>query len=678
MAYIGPGAGFAVLGSFLMVALTLALALLSLLTLPARLLILGIRRSRRARRASARRVIVLGLDALDPGFARQLMDRGELPNLARLAAMGSFTDLRTTCPPISPVAWSTFMTGVNPGKHNIFDFLNRDPRTYAIELSSGRVEERRGRLGRRIATFSAGRKSMPFWKLLGEAGVPSTILRVPLSFPPEPFAGRLLAGMCVPDLRGTQGEFTVFEEAGAAPAGALTSGMRVTITLHHGRARTAMPGPRLDDRRLSCPLDLHVDAARGTATLRVAGERVHLTPGHYSDWVNIPFRHGRRRVHGICRFLLLATAPHVRLYATPLNINPERPALPIAHPGHYAVYLAKLHGPFATLGIAEDTWALNEGVISEDDYLRQVYDIHAEREAMFFDAVRRTRFGVCTCVFDTPDRVQHVFWRDPDIRQPPPDGRPPRWRDVMVDLYRRMDALVGRTLAELDDDTVLLVLSDHGFGAFRRAVNLNAWLHANGYLALLPGAPAADYFQDVDWAHTRAYALGLGGIYLNQAGREGQGTVMPGPERDALKREIAERLKALRDPQADAPPVHAVYDAEATYVGPYVENAPDLLVGFANGWRASWENAVGRTAGDIFADNTKHWQADHIIDHTLVPGVLFSNRPLTPAPGRRPHIADIAPTVLRLFGIDKPDHMDGESLEAGRPRPNASPPAAAP
>lgn len=663
IAYIGPGAGFAVLGSFLMVILTVALGLLSLATWPVRLVILRLRRHRRSRRASARRVVVLGLDALDPGFVRQLMARGELPHFARLAATGTFCDLRTTCPPISPVAWSSFMTGVNPGKHNIFDFLSRDPRTYAIELSSGRIVERAGRFGRRHATVTSSRKSVPFWHLLGEAGVPSTILRVPMTFPAEPFAGRLLAGMCVPDLRGTQGEFTVFEELDDTAGPSLTGGMRVRVAVRHGRVHTSIPGPRLDDTRLECPLDLRLhEGPGGGASLRIGRTRVPLTTGRYSDWVPIPFRHRGRNIHGLCRFLLIATKPRLQLYATPIHIDPEHPALPISHPAYYAVYLAKLHGPFATLGIAEDTWALNEGVLTEEAYRRQVYDIHQERELMFFHALRRTRSGLCACVFDTPDRIQHVFWNDRAIRQPPAPGDTPAWRAVMEDLYRRMDALVGRTLAAIDDQTTLIVLSDHGFGAFRRAVNLNAWLHAEGYLALQPQAAPADYFQDIDWSRTRAYAFGLGGLYLNLAGREGQGIVSPGPACEALKRELADKLRALRDPQSGAPAVHAVYDGAATYLGPYVENGPDLLVGFANGYRASWECAVGRSTGEIFQDNTKHWQADHIVDHNLVPGVLFCNRPLTPHPSRRPHIVDIAPTVLSLFGIDKPPHMDGESL----------------
>jgi len=663
IAYIGPGAGFAVLGSFLMVLITIALACLALATWPVRFLVLALRRSRRARHPSTRRVVILGLDALDPGYLRQLMARGELPHLAALAAKGTFCDLRTTCPPISPVAWSSFMTGVNPGKHNIFDFLSRDPRTYAIELSSGRIVEPAGPFGRRRATVTSSRKSVPFWNILGEAGVPSTILRVPMTFPAEPYPGRLLAGMCVPDLRGTQGEFTVFEESDAHPPPSLTGGMRVPIAVHNGRVRTAIPGPRLAGARLDCPLDLrlHTDTAAG-ATLRIGRNRIALAPGRYSPWVSISFRHGWKRIHGLCRFLLLSTTPHVRLYATPIHIDPERPALPISHPSYYSVYLAKLHGPFATLGIAEDTWALNEGVLSEEQYRAQVYDIHQEREDMFFDALRRTRSGLCACVFDTPDRIQHVFWNDQAIRHPPVSAESPHWREVMDDLYRRMDALVGRTVAAIDDQTTLLVLSDHGFGAFRRAVNLNAWLLAEGYLALKPNTAPADYFQDIDWSGTRAYAFGLGGLYLNLVGREGQGIVTPGPERDALKRELADKLRALRDPHSAAPAVHDVYDSDATYRGPYVENGPDLLVGFANGYRASWESAVGRTVGPIFQDNTKHWQADHIVDHTLVPGVLFCNRPLASLPHRRPHLVDIAPTVLALFGIDKPPHMDGVSL----------------
>ena len=648
---------------------TLALGGLSLLAWPLNALRLARRRARRPHPARAQRVVILGLDALDPRQVRRLVDRGELPNFAQLAREGTCSNLGTTCPPISPVAWATFMTGVNPGKHNIFDFLSRNPATYAIELSSSQVSESPRRFGRPRVSVTGRRKSVPFWKLLGDFGVPSTILRVPITFPPEPFHGRLLAGMCVPDLRGTQGEFTVFESHPPAASSDASGGLRIPVTIANNRIATTIPGPTVEGHLLHCPINLRLDPAHATLHLNVCDQHVTLKPGSASAWVTLIFQHRRRRIHGICRFLLVSLTPTFRLYVTPLNIDPAHPALPISHPAAYALYLAKLHGPFATLGIAEDTWALNQNVITEEQYRQQVYDIHAEREAMFMDALARTRHGLCTCVFDTPDRIQHVFWTDPDAHPLEDSSDPtpaPAHQAVIDDLYRRMDALLGRVLHTIDSRTALIVLSDHGFARFDNAVNLNAWLRTHGYLTVLPATGNSEHLQSVDWSRTRAYAFGLGGVYLNLVGREGQGIVSPGADASALKRELATTLMSLRLPESNTPVVHTVHDTATTWSGPYTANGPDLIVGFHNGFRASWDNAVGRTDGPIFQTNDRHWRADHIVDHSLVPGILLSNRKLVTAP-HAPHIVDIAPTVLELFGLDVPSHMDGRSLAGDAP-----------
>ena len=654
-AYIGPGAGFAFLGSFLIFFIALALAFFSLLAWPVRAVRMALARRRREGKPRARRVVIVGLDGLDPRDVRRLMARGELPHFAALAKRGFFTELRTTCPPISPVAWSSFMTGANPGKHNIFDFLNRDLRTNMPELSSSRIDfTRRGK-----PVLRGLRRSKPFWHILGDYGVPATVLRVPITFPPERFRGRCLAAMCVPDLRGTQGMFTVFEEAAdSAGAAAATGGRRIHVTFTDERIRTALPGPTVGERELSAPLTIRL---RGDgAALSIGAERVALTRGQYSPWVRVAFRTGRRRAYGICRFLLVSAQPAFRLYVTPINIDPARPSLPISHPLFYAVYLARLHGPFATLGVAEDTWALNERVIDHEAYLAQVADIHDERERMFFDALARSRSGLLACVFDTPDRVQHVFRREPGD-----DGDlEPRHRGAVDAMCRRMDALLGRILARIDDRTALFVMSDHGFGDFRRGLNLNAWLRDEGYLALNDAPADAEYFANVDWSRTRAYAFGLAGIYLNLRGREQRGIVSPGAEAAALKAELSAKLAALRDGPAAEPPVRRVYDAAQAYTGPYKDNGPDLIVGYANGYRASWHGAVGRTDGAVFEDNAKAWRADHCIDPALVPGILLGNQPLDTAE-RIPHIMDIAPTVLSIFGIAEPGYMDGKPLPLG-------------
>jgi predicted AlkP superfamily phosphohydrolase/phosphomutase len=552
------------------------------------------------------------------------------------------------------------MTGVNPGKHAIFDFLARSAKTYGIALSSTRTETGGGRAAVRLL-----RKSRPFWHVLGEYGVFSTILRVPITYPPEPFRGVCLAGMCVPDLRGTQGTFSCFTTA-ATPAAAATGGEVQHIAFTRDRARCLLKGPpdprRTDARELEAPLDIRRLEDGRAIDLRLDGQHVRLRAGTYSEWLSVRFRAGPfRSIHGICRFYLADPAQGFKLYVTPINIDPGRPALPISHPPHYAIYLAGLHGPFATLGLAEDTWARNEGVIDDATFLQQVYSIHDERERMFFDALRRTRHGLCACVFDASDRVQHMFTR-PATRAAAAaasDANDPACEVELGRMYERMDGLVGRVVTELGPRDTLFVISDHGFTTFRRGVNLNAWLREHGYLDVRADRAAEPYLQAVDWGRTRAYTFGLSGIYLNRRGREGQG-IVEAEDVDALKRELIAGLRALVDDVTGKPAIKDVYDAATVYRGPYADEGPDLIVGYADGYRASWEAATGRADGPVFSDNTKAWAGDHCVDRSLVPGVFFANRRI--AFDGEPGLADIAPTVLALFGIAPPAYMDGRPL----------------
>jgi predicted AlkP superfamily phosphohydrolase/phosphomutase len=365
--------------------------------------------------------------------------------------------------------------------------------------------------------------------------------------------------------------------------------------------------------------------------------------------------------------MILEAGDHVSLYVTPINIDPDKPGMPISHPSYYATYLAKRIGPYATLGLAEDTWALNEGVTDEATFLKQTYDIDAERQKMFFAGMDTLRTGALVCVFDATDRIQHMFWRHRDARHParrnPPAGA--AHPDAIDDLYRHNDAFLGRVVARLRKRDVLLVLSDHGFTSFRRGVNLNGWLRQEGYLVLKPGTDgSSQWLGDVDWSATRAYALGLTGLYLNVSGREIGGIVSPGAAANALKAEIMRKLSGLIDISAETGEIAITeaFDPYRLYAGPYLDNAPDLLIGYNAGYRVSWDCANGIVAGPVFDDNTKAWSGDHCVDPRLVPGVLFSSRPLGHPDGTDPSLIDIAPTVLRLFGIDPPAHMDGRSL----------------
>jgi predicted AlkP superfamily phosphohydrolase/phosphomutase len=674
VAYIGPGAGFALLSSFLVLFTTILMVIVSLLLWPVRLAWRAIVGPRRPK-PSIRRLIVIGFDGQEPKITERLMKAGALPTFAKLAREGCFHRLKTTYPSVSPVAWSSFSTGTNPARHNIFDFLDRDRRTYLPLLSSTRIGKVRRAL--RIGRFTLPlerpelrllRKSKPFWTILGEHRIWSTILRVPITFPPDRFYGAELSAMCVPDLRGTQGTFTFYttrpseDERGCVKEG----GVRLPLVFENGRAMATLTGPPNAFRSGAPPLELSmtIDADRVANRARIAvdGANVELEPGRFSDWISLSFRAiPGVSVSGICRMMVTELGDHVSLYVSPINIDPERPAMPVSHPSYYATYLAKKIGPFATLGLAEDTSALNERVIDETAFLQQTYDIDRERRRMLFAALDRLREGTLACVFDATDRIQHMFWRYLETGHPAARGTNAAHRTAIDDLYRHNDAFLGEVMERLDPkNDVLMVISDHGFTSFRRAVNVNAWLLAEGYLALEPGADGhAEWLRGVDWSRTRAYALGLTGLFLNLKGREAHGMVSPGPEAAALKAEIIRKLGGLEDPASTTAAITEVFDTSRLYAGPYVSNAPDLLVGYNHGYRVSWTCASGVVAGPILEDNLKAWSGDHCVDPRLVPGVFFCNRRIDET---EPALIDIAPTALRLFGVEPPRHMEGRPL----------------
>ena len=519
-AYAGPGAGFAVLSSFWTIFVAFLYSLYALLTWPIRQFFRSFRRRKAYGKAQVRRIVIVGFDGMDPELATRFMDQGKLPNLSKLRENGTFRPLRTTFPAISPVAWSTFQTGVNPGKHNIYDFLGRDLANYLPFLSSAQITEPKRRL--RIGKYSLPlgkpeikgmRRGTPFWHWLGKAGVFCSVLRVPVTFPPEKFPGVLLSGMSVPDLKGSQGTFC-FCTTRASGDKFREGGVRIPVERNRAGFHSYIPGPEnplgTGGRELRADFKLRADVMRNQARIEIESESFTIKVGEYSEWIPVKFKAGFGfTARGICRFYLKEIAPEVEIYVTPVNIDPGRPDLPISHPVTYSIYLAKLFGPYATLGLAEDTWALNEEVLDDQAFLAQCYGNHEDRERMFFDALEKTPQGLCACVFDTTDRVQHMFWRyleadHPAARNVPQGQRP----QVIQDLYDRMDNLIGRVMKQIDEQTLLLVVSDHGFKSFARCVNLNAWLHQNGYLALKHGkSESGDWFQDVDWSHTRASYL---------------------------------------------------------------------------------------------------------------------------------------------------------------------------
>ena len=663
-AYIGPGAGFAFLGSTFVFVLTFVMAILTISFWPIQLLYKKLSGKGFPRKAKAKRVIILGLDGLEPKLVEKYIEEGKLPNMKKLRESGSYQRLGTTLPALSPVAWSTFQTGVNPGAHNIFDFLTRDKRLMLPELSSTKtvVEKRSGLFSKFLsdkASVKLMRKSQPFWKILGKHGVFSNIIRVPISYPPEKFSGNILSAMCTPDLRGTQGTFSLYT---SKENFARTVGGEFKKVVKEGNIiNTELVGPgdpkSKDGKPLTQKFTLELLNFE-EALLKIGKTETILKLNQFSDWIEVNFDFGfRKSISGICRFCLRSIDPDVLLYVTPININPEKPALPISSPIFFSNFLAKNQGPFGTLGLMEDTWGRNEYALDDKRFLEQSYLTHDEREVMFFEMLEKTNQGLCVCVFDASDRIQHMFWRYIDDKHPSPKENA-EFKNAIPEMYEKMDVLVGKTLAKLKPNDAFMILSDHGFASFRRCININTWLMQEGYLVLKGENTGADYLQDVDWAKTKAFALGLSGLYINKKGREKNGIVEEA-ESERLKRDISVKLEALLDPQDQSQTIRKVHDTAKAYKGLYQPDAPDLIVGYHPGYRVSWDSITGLIEKEVFSDNMKAWSGDHHVDPEIIPGIFFSNLKVTK---KEPNIVDIAPSVLDIFSVPVPKYMEGKSL----------------
>ena len=603
-----------------------------------------------------KQIIVLGIDAMDPGFLERHWD--SLPNLDRLRRTGDFRRMATTVPPQSPVAWSTFITGLDPGGHGVFDFVHRDPKTMEPLSSMADIVPPTHTLSigaYRLPLWGGGvrrfLRGTAFWQLLDAAGVPVTLLRMPNNFPPLESKSLTLSGMGTPDMRGTYGTFTDYNDDPLATPGQVPGGRIVTVTLEHDRAALVIEGPentlRKDRAWSTVTMTVQRDPQNPVAVFEVDGQRFILREGEWSGWIRVrfPILPFVKTAAGMFRVYAKKLNPVFRIYVSPVNLDPFSPELPISTPPSYSRELANAIGPFYTQGIAEDTAALRAGVLTRDEYREQSRSVDFEQFRMLEYALSRFHGGVLFIHILGVDQDSHVLWGAHD--------------DELLTTYQRVDTEVGRVMRAAPDAT-LLVISDHGFAAFDRAVNLNTWLYREGFLAL--DSPSnlgqGEMFAHVDWSRTQAYGLGLNSLYLNVAGRERNGIVTEA-ERAPLAEQIAQRLEALRDPLNGHSVVATVYRTRQIYHGAAVESAPDLIVGWANGYRASWQTALGALAPALIEDNVDEWRADHCIAAELVPATFLSNRK---SKIDKPWLGDLTVTLLHEFGVAPAEGMRGHSV----------------
>ncbi len=629
----------------------------------------------RARDASSggKKLVILGIDGMDPDLLTKFMAEGKMPNFARLAQQGSFRRLTTSIPPQSPVAWSNLITGMNAGGHGIFDFIHRDPKTFQLYFSTSRVQgpQHNWHLGSWVIPLGSGsveqlRHGKAFWEILDERGIANSVYRIPANFPPISAKGKTLSGMGTPDLRGTYGTFTFYTDDATAVAGAVEGGEVVQVELQNNRVSSNLIGPgngfRKDSPPATEPFTVDVDPLEPVARIQVQNQHFVLTEGEWSAWTPVEFHLlPLINVKGICRFFLKQAHPRFQLYVSPMNIDPANPELPISTPSSYSRDVAKEIGEYHTQGIAEDTKALSAGVLDDKEYLEQARTVLAEHRRAFDAEFPKFHEGLFFFYFSSLDLNAHMMWRLTDPTHPAYDATlAAQYGKSLEEFYQQLDQVLGEALPRVDENTTLLVLSDHGFAPFRRSFNLNTWLLNNGYTALQAGSvpDANEPFAEVDWSRTRAYGLGLNGLYVNMRGREREGIVEPA-QADALLREIRQKLLEVRDPKDNSQVITRVDLASEAYQGPYARTGPDALVGYNRGYRAGWKTILGGFPPDVLEENTNAWSGDHCMDYTLVPGVLLSNRKID---AQTPALTDIAPTILAQFGIAKTKDMMGQSV----------------
>ncbi len=629
-------------------------------------------------------VVVLGFDGADPNLLSKWMAEGKLPNLARLAQTGTFRPLRTTNPPESPVAWASFATGLNPGGTGIFDFLTRDPQTYLPELALVSREKPKflfGLVPVKPPKVTNERSGVPFYKAAADAGYKTTVIRMPLEFPPTALpGGKLWAGLGVPDVRGTWGTFFYFGsdltpwDVGDTEFG----GKLVRLELNGNQASSSIEGPvdptAKSFQRISIPVQFTISPESNAVTIRLADRSETIGEKQWSGWFLVKFHiTPLLSVRATCRFYSLQVSPDLRLYMSPLNLDPETPPLPVSAPESYLAELVKRHGEVKTLGWWHDTWALNEEKIDEGVFLEDLLRTDRQQADITLDELKSDPPSLLVSVFTGTDSVSHMFFRLLDPQHPRYDAELARkYGDGILRVYQAMDQTVGEIERAMKPGATLLIVSDHGFHTWRKGFNTNTWLVENGYMALKnPGAQEKTYnldqlfgqgsfFPNVDWSRTRAYALGLGQIYLNLIGREKFGILERSRETDRLLQEIRQKLMQFRDPDTGGPVVQNVYLGSEIFHGARMSRAPDLQIDFRDGYRTSWQTSLGAIPAGIVVANMKKWSGDHCAsDPSDTSGIFLSNRQVI---GAEPSIMDIAPTVLGILSIRGPTPVDGAML----------------
>ncbi len=627
---------------------------------------------------SAKKMLVLGFDGMDPGIVNRLMGQGQLPNMQRLGEKGTFTMMRSTIPPQSPVAWGSFISGADPGVFGIFDFLHRDPENYTPIFSQSETLPSRlmVNLGKYRIPLKPGkvvlnREGRAFWDYMEDRGIPATLVKLPTNYPPSASGQRTLSGMGTPDILGTYGIYSLYtSDENESQSNLSPNNVYYAYIDENHVMEGQIEGPKNDlikeGENVVVPFKVYVDDRHKTARIDIQGKEILIAEKEYSDWVEIEFSliSHLASITGMVKFYLMEMGERFRLYISPTHVSPRNPAVPISTPSGYSRELADHVGLYHTISLPADTKALSQGTFSMENYITQSLSVFGESCRLFDYELQRfsgQKEGLLFFYFSSLDQGQHMFWALNDKEHPyyhPEESR--KFAYITDEMYRKFDRVLGKTLKSIDPGIPVLVMSDHGFGPFRRAVNVNTWLVKEGYLKMTTPdiSEEVSILEYADWPASKAYALGLNGLYLNLQGREQEGSVSAGDRRRLLEK-IKAGLEAIVDPKNGQKVISCAYISEDNFSKNFIGRAPDIILGFDRGYRISDESALGSLSREMVSDNMGWWSGDHCVDPRKVPATFIANFKIqSPVPDMQ----DVAPTILKYFGIATPAQMTGKAL----------------
>jgi predicted AlkP superfamily phosphohydrolase/phosphomutase len=570
------------------------------------------------------KTIIIGFDAFDPVLFERLHGEGKLPRLSKYVENGGYAPFGVSNPPQSEVSWTSIATGLNPGGHGIFDFVHRNPKTYGSAVSL--LPTKSSAVG---TQFIPPHQAQTLFEEAVQDGYQATSLWWPATFPAR-FESpvRTIPGLGAPDILGRLGVGILFTADPDGEGEKRKTQVEKLEKTGEGAYRGWFKGPTgktltgMKETQLEINLKM---TGENTGRLLIEKQAIELETGSWSSLIEVVFKVGFGvSIRGITRAILNTSGKEPKIYFLPLQIHPLHSAWRYGTPKGFVKDLWKA-GPFLTLGWPQDTSGLEENCISEDQFLALCDQIREGREQTFMHLLGQFKEGVLACVFDSLDRVQHMFWKH----------RP----EVVEQWYLELDALLGRIEDQIAannlKDAHLIVVSDHGFKDFNYKVNLNRWLVDEGFLTPMETKNDGS-LKEVDWSKSQAYAIGLNSLYLNLKGREGQGILGEAQKADVIEK-IRKGLQQWKGPDGKNV-IHKVHTQEEAFDGPYTPYGPDLVIGYAEGYRASAETGLGEWKKEAIEPNEDHWGGDHCMDASVVPGVLFSNRGLKDFPN--PSYAD--------------------------------------